>query len=58
MGITADAVLRMQVGLVEGAYSLIGHVKAGAGVPLADRLMTIVERDDLASLGDRPGAAS
>jgi len=48
----------MQVGLVEGAYSLIVHVKAGPGVPLADRLMAIVERDDIASLGDRPGAAS
>ena len=48
----------MQVGRVDGAYSVVVHVKADAGVPLADRLQPIVERDDVLQLGDRPGAAS
>ncbi len=47
----------MQVGRVDGAYSVVVHVKADAGVPLADRLQPIAQRDDIASLGDRPGAA-
>jgi hypothetical protein len=34
------------------------NVKADAGVPLADRLLPIVERDDVAELGDRQGSVS
>lgn len=48
----------MQVGRIDGAYAIVVHVKADAGVPLADRLQPIVERDDVVQLGDRPGGTS
>ncbi len=46
------------VGRADGAYSVVVNVKADAGVPLADRLLPIVERDDVAELGDRQGSVS